>query len=168
MEDLIATIRGLGTCTAFTRALEMTRLALALREPGAYTVFAPTDAAFARMKDDFVEDLFENRDDLSRVAKYHVVIGRYKAADLLDMTFLKTMEGQRLFIRSSASSGPSSERLEDGSDAHGYIMKDTITTTLLESIKVNGATIVQANVGASNGIAHVIDKVLMPRFVLLI
>jgi uncharacterized surface protein with fasciclin (FAS1) repeats len=47
-------------------------------------------------------------------------------------------------------------------------MKDTITTTLLVSIKVTGATIVQANVGASNGIVHIIDKVLMPRFVLLI
>jgi uncharacterized surface protein with fasciclin (FAS1) repeats len=168
MEDLIATIRGLGTCTAFTRALEMTRLAIALREPGAYTVFAPTDAAFARMKEEFVEDLFETRDDLSRVAKYHVVIGRYKAADLLDMTFLKTMEGQRLIIRSSVTSGPSSQHMEDGSDAHGYVIKDTVTMTLLQSIQVNGANIVQANVGASNGIVHVIDKVLMPHFVLLI
>src|SRR5437588_10664653 len=95
MANLVDTIHGLGTFTTFTHALEMSGLALTLREPGAYTVFAPTDAAFARMHEDMLEDLFEVRDDLSRVVKYHVVVGRYKAADLLDVIFLKTMEGQR-------------------------------------------------------------------------
>lgn len=167
MANLVDTIHGLGTFTTFTRALEMSRLALTLREPGAYTVFAPTDAAFAQMNEDILEDLFENRDDLSRVVKYHVVVGMYRAADLLNVVFLKTMEGQRLTLRSSASSGPTSETLENGSDAHSFVIRDTVTQTLLESIKVNGATVTRADVQASNGIVHVIDKVLVPHFMLI-
>ena len=60
------------------------------------------------------------------------------------------------------------ETLEDGSDAHSYVIKDTLTSTLLESIKVNGATIKQANVSAVNGIVHVIDKVLVPHFMMIL
>lgn len=167
MANLIDTIQAEGMFTTFTRAMEMSRLALTLREPGAYTVFAPTDAAFARMHEDMFEDLFEDRDDLSRVVKYHVVMGMYKAADLLNVIFLKTMEGQRLTIKSSASSGPASEKLEDGSDVHSFLIRDTVTQTLLESIKVNGATITRANVSADNGIVHVIDKVLVPHFMVI-
>lgn len=164
MANLVDTIHAQGTFTTFTRALEMTELAVILREPGAYTVFAPTDAAFAQMKAGMLEDLFEDREDLSKVVKYHIVMGLYKAANLLDVIFLKTMEGQRLTIKSSASTGPGSEKLEDSSDAHSFVIKNTVTSTLLESIQVNGATITRANMSADNGIVHVIDKVLVPRF----
>lgn len=167
MANLMDTIQAEGTFTTFTRALEMSRLALIFREPGAYTVFAPTDAAFARMQEDMLEDLFEDSDDLNRVVKYHVVMGVYKAADLLNVIFLKTLEGQRLTIKSSASSGPASEKLEDGSDVHSFVIRDTVTTTLLESIKVNSANITRANVNADNGIVHVIDKVLVPHFMII-
>ena len=167
MANLVDTIHGMGTFTTFTRALEMSGLALTLREPGAYTVFAPTDAAFAQMHEDMLEDLFENRDDLDRVVKYHIVVGMYRAADLLNVVFLKTMEGQRLTVRSSASSGPTSEALEDGSDAHSFVIRDTVTQTLLESIKVNGTTVTRADVSADNGNVHVIDKVLVPHFMLI-
>ncbi len=94
-------------------------------------------------------------------------MGVHKAADLLDVMFLKTMEGQRLTIRSSASAGPYSETLQEGSDAHSFVIRDTYTSTLLESIKVNGATITRANVNADNGVVHVIDKVLIPHFMIL-
>jgi uncharacterized surface protein with fasciclin (FAS1) repeats len=167
MANLVDTIHGLGMFTTFTRALEMSRLALTLKEPGAYTVFAPTDAAFSKMHEDMLEDLFEDRDALSRVVKYHVVMGIYEATDLLDVIFLKTMEGQRLAIRSSALEEGTNEQLEDGSDAHSYVVKDSVTSTMLESIKVNGATIIRANVRAENGIVHVIDKVLIPHFMLI-
>jgi uncharacterized surface protein with fasciclin (FAS1) repeats len=167
MTNLVDTIHGMGMFTAFTRALEMSQLALALRESGAYTVFAPTDAAFARMHEDMREDLFEDLDDLSKVVKYHIVLGRYTAANLLDVAFLKTMEGQRLRIRSSMSSGPTSQKLEDSSDAQSFIIRDTVTQTLIEGIKVNGATITRGDVSADNGIVHVIDKVLIPHFMLM-
>jgi uncharacterized surface protein with fasciclin (FAS1) repeats len=124
MANLIKTIQAEGTFTAFSRALEMTELVTVLREPGAYTVFAPTDAAFAQMKAEARDDLFDNYYDLSKVIKYHVVMGVYKAAALLDVMFLKTMEGQRLAIRSSTSKERTSEKLDDGSDAHSYVIGD--------------------------------------------
>ncbi len=83
------------------------------------------------MKAETRDDLFDDYYDLSKVIKYHVVMGIYKAADLLDVMFLKTMEGQRLIIRSSASEELTGEKLEDG------------------------------------GVVHVIDKVLVPHFMIL-
>src|SRR2546429_8540614 len=94
MANLIDTIQAEGTFTAFSRALEMTELVTVLREPGAYTVFAPTDAAFAQMNAESRDDLFDDYYDLSKVIKYHVVMGIYKAADLLDVMFLKTMRSE--------------------------------------------------------------------------
>jgi uncharacterized surface protein with fasciclin (FAS1) repeats len=164
MTNLIDTIHAEGTLTTFTRALKMSELVIPMREPGAYTVFAPNDAAFAQMKAEMRENLFENYYNLSRVVKYHVVMGIYEATDLLDMIFLKTMEGQRLAIRSSAVREVTNEQLENASYAHSYVVKDTVTSTLLESIKVNRATIIRADVRADNGIVHVIDKVLIPLF----
>ena len=169
MANLVETIQRMGTFATFTRALKMTGLAATLKEPGAFTVFAPTDVAFAQMDAEKLDDLFDDHYNLSRVVKYHVVMGLYRAADLPDRTFLKTMEGQRLTIRPSVSAGgPASETLEDGSDAHSYAIKDTLTSTLLESIKVNGAIITQANVSADNGIVHVIDRVLVPHFMMIL
>ena len=164
MAKVIETLEVQGTFTTFTRALKMSELVTALREPGAYTVFAPDDAAFAQMKAEMRDNLFDNYYNLSRVVKYHVVMGIYRAEDLLDVLFLKTMEGQRLSIRSTATQQATSEQLEDASDAHGYLVKDIVTSTLLESIQVNGATITRANVRTDNGIIHVIDKVLVPHF----
>jgi uncharacterized surface protein with fasciclin (FAS1) repeats len=165
--NLVDTIQAEGMFTTFSHALKMSELAVTLREPGAYTVFAPTDAAFAQMKAEMRDDLFDDYYNLSKVVKYHIVMGLYKAADLLNVIFLKTMERQRLTIRSSASEELTTEKLEDGSDAHSYVVKDTVTSTLLESIKINGATITRADVSADNGIVHVIDKVLVPRFMVL-
>jgi uncharacterized surface protein with fasciclin (FAS1) repeats len=167
MANLIDTLQAEGTFTTFTRAIKMTEIVAALREPGAYTLFAPTDAAFALMKADQVEDLFEDYEDMSKLVKYHLVLGIYRTTALLDMIFLKTMEGQRLTIASSATNERDTESLVDGSDAHGYVVRDTVTSTLLESIKVNGAHITRGNVSADNGIMHVIDKVLVPRFMVI-
>jgi uncharacterized surface protein with fasciclin (FAS1) repeats len=169
MANLIDTLEEEGTFTTFTRAIKMTEIVATLREPGAYTMFAPTDAAFAQMKADQVEGLFEDYYSMSKLVKYHIVMGIYRTTALLDMIFLKTMEGQRLIIESSATNKNKrdTETLADGTDAHGYVVRDTVTSTLLESIKVNGAHITRGNVSADNGIIHVIDKVLVPRFMIL-
>lgn len=164
MTNLIDAIQAEGTLMTFARALKMSELVLPLREPGAYTVFAPNDAAFAQMKDDLREDVFSNRYNLDRVVKYHVVMGIYRAEDLLDMLFLKTMEGQRLTLHSSAVREVKNQHLEDASYTHSYVVKETVTSTLLESIKVNGAHIIRANGRTGNGIIHIIDKVLIPHF----
>lgn len=164
MANLIDTIQAEGTLTTFTHALKMSELVFPLREPGAFTVFAPNDAAFARMKAGLRENVFSNSLNLSRVVKFHVVMGKYEATDLLDMIFLKTMEGQRLILRSSVLREVRNEQLQDTSFAHSYAVKNTVTSTMLESIKVNGAQITRANLRADNGIIHVIDKVLVPLF----
>ena len=167
MANLIDTLQAEGIFTTFTRAINTTEIVATLREPGAYTMFAPTDAAFAQMKAEQVEGLFEDYYNMSKLVKYHIVLGIYRTTALLDIIFLKTMEGQRLTIASSATNERDTETLVDGTDAHGYVVRDTVTSTLLESIKVNGAHITRGNVSAANGIIHVIDKVLVPRFMIL-
>lgn len=167
MANLIDTLHEEGIFTTFTRAIKMTEIVATLREPGAYTMFAPTDAAFAQMKAEQVEGLFEDYYNMSKLVKYHIALGIYRTTDLLDRIFLKTLEGQRLVIESSAISGRDTETLQDGTDAHGYVVRDTVTSTLLESITVNGARITRGNVSADNGLIHVIDKVLVPPFMIL-
>jgi len=105
---------------------------------------------------------------LAKVLKYHIVPGYYTADDLLDRLFLKTLEGQRLRVWSDVSEVPLGEKeIDTGSDALTYIAKDTLTTSVRESIKINGGHVLQANVIADNGIMHVIDKVLVPQFTML-
>ena len=167
MANLIETLHEEGTFSTFIRAIKMTEIAMTLREPGAYTMFAPTDLAFAKMKAEQVEGLFEDYYNMSKLVKYHIAQGHYRTTELLDRVFLKTLEGQRLTIESAATSERDTETLEDGTDVHGYVVRDVVTTTLLESILVEGARIVRGNVSADNGVIHVIDKVLVPRFMIL-
>ena len=167
MANLLNTLQQEGIFTTFIRAIKMTEVVAVLREPGAYTVFAPTDAAFAQMKSEQLASLFEDYYNMSKLVKYHIAMGLHRTTDLLDRTFLKTLEGQRLVITSSATGEQDTDTLEDGTDAHGYVVRDTVTTTLLESIKVNGAHITQGNVSTDNGLIHVIDKVLVPHFMIL-
>jgi uncharacterized surface protein with fasciclin (FAS1) repeats len=136
-----------------------------LSGPGPFTIFVPTDAAFDQLPSDKQADLFANPGKLSKVLKYHIVPGNYAADDLLDRTFIKTLEGQRLRIRSKVSEVfLGEEELDTGSDALNYIDSDTVTSAVRESIKVNGAHVLQANIQADNGLIHVIDKVLVPPF----
>jgi uncharacterized surface protein with fasciclin (FAS1) repeats len=167
MANLIDTLHEEGIFTTFTRAIKMTEIVATLREPGAYTMFAPTDAAFAQMKAEQLVGLFEDYYNMSKLVKYHIALGIYRTTDLLDRIFLKTLEGQRLTILSSAHSELNTEAVTDDTDAHGYVVRDTVTSTLLESIKVDGARITRGNVSADNGVIHVIDKVLVPRFMIL-
>ena len=167
MANLIDTLHAEGIFTTFTRAIKMTEIVTALREPGTYTMFAPTDAAFAKMKAEQIEGLFEDYYNMSKLVKYHIALGLYQTTDLLDRLFLKTLEGQRLTILSSAHSELNTESLVDGTDMHGYVVRDTVTSTMLESIKVDGARIIRGNVRADNGLIHVIDKVLVPHFMIL-
>jgi uncharacterized surface protein with fasciclin (FAS1) repeats len=141
-----------------------------LSGPGPFTIFVPTDAAFAQLSDDKRATLFGDPGKLTKVLKYHVVPGLYTAADLLDRLFLKTLEGQRLRVWSDLSEllGESvllgEEEIATGDDVLNYITQDTVTPALRGSIKINGAHMTQTSVNADNGIIHVIDKVLVPPF----
>ncbi|MBZ6377742.1 hypothetical protein B5C34_03370 [Pacificimonas flava] len=121
-----------GTLVAAVTAAD---LADTLSGPGPYTVFAPTDAAFEKLPAGTVEMLLqpENKDKLTEILTYHVVPGSYMAADLQGKTMMApTAAGAELSI--------------DATDG----------------VSVNDASVVKADVKASNGVIHVIDTVLMP------
>ena len=124
-----------GMHNTLVRALKAAGLADMLMQPGDYTIFAPTDAAFAKLPAGTLESLMrpENRDKLRTLLQYHVVPGRVTAAQVMNMTSATTASGQTLPIM-----------------------------VMGKNVMVGNANIVKADVMASNGIVHVIDTVLMP------
>jgi uncharacterized surface protein with fasciclin (FAS1) repeats len=128
---------GVASESAKTLAAAVTAAGLVqtLQGKGPFTVFAPTDAAFASIQKD-VDGLLkpENKATLTKVLTYHVVSGKTMAADLKDGQSLTTVEGGKLMV----------------SVKNGKVM-------------VGGANVTTADVAASNGVVHVIDKVLMPK-----
>ena len=102
---------------------------------GPYTVFAPTNAAFAKLPEGTVESLLkpENKDQLTSILTYHVVSGKVKAADVVKLDSAKTVEGSSVTITAS--------------DA---------------GVKVDAANVITTDIAASNGVVHVIDSVLLP------
>lgn len=116
-------------------ALDTAGLVQTLQEDGPFTVFAPTNAAFNALPEGTVQDLLqsENRERLTSILTYHVVDGATMAADVQGMSSVTTLEGSELSISTSG-----------------------------DSVQVGDATVIQADVEASNGVIHVIDAVLMP------
>ena len=134
-----------------------------LNGPGPFTLFVPTDQAFARLSSDQQANLLKDPDKLAKVMKYHVVPGRYSAVDMFDHIFLKTLDGPRLRVWADIYDTPvGAEEVDINEDALNYIARDTVTTAVRESIKINGGHVIEADVMADNGIIHVIDKVLIP------
>lgn len=124
-----------GMHNTLVSALKSAGLADMLMASGDYTVFAPTDEAFARLPAGTVEMLMrpENRDKLRSLLQYHVVPGRVSAAQVMNMSSARTVSGQTLGIR---------------------MMGDRVM--------VGNGHVVKADVMASNGVVHVVDTVLMP------
>ena len=136
-----------------------------LSGPGPFTIFVPTDEAFDRLSGDQQVNLLHDPGKLAKVMKYHVVPGLYTADNLLDYVFLKTLDGLHVKVWANIHETPLGEAEVDiGGDALNYIARNTVTTAVRKSIKINGGHILQADVSADNGIIHVIDKVLVPPF----
>ena len=133
-ETIAAVATGNKDLSTLVAALTAADLVTTLEGTGPYTVFAPTDAAFSDIQST-VDTLLEpdNKTDLQQVLTYHVVPGTYTAADLTDGQKLKTVEGQDLTVS-----------ITDG------------------VVKVNDATVEATDITASNGVVHVINKVLVP------
>ena len=133
--DIVDTAVAAGQFKTLAAALQAAGLVDTLKGPGPFTVFAPTDAAFAALPAGTVESLLkpENREKLTAVLTYHVVPGRYPAARVAGLDGAATVNGGSVEIR-SANGG----------------------------VTVDGARVTQADIAASNGVIHVIDKVLMP------
>ena len=134
-EDIVDTAKSAGMFKTLTAALDAAEKTSMLKEKGPFTVFAPSDDAFAKLPKGTVEDLLkpENKDKLAAILAYHVIEGKaVMSADVKTM-MAKTANGANLDIR---------------------VMGD--------HVMVNKAKIVKADVKASNGVIHVIDTVLMP------
>ena len=130
--DIVDTAVAAGSFQTLATALQAAGLVDTLKAPGPYTVFAPTDEAFAKLPPGTVEALLQDPARLQAVLTYHVVPGAVTAADVATLRSATTVQGSDLAI--DATSG----------------------------IKVNDATVVTADVPASNGVIHVIDTVLLP------
>ena len=169
MANIFETARAEHAYNKYVKGLEsVAGLVDTLSGPGPFTIFVPTDAAFDSMSDDQQANLFADPGKMAKVLKYHIVPGYYTADDLLDRLFLKTLEGLRLRVWSDVSEVPlGEEEIDTRSDALNYVASDTVTTSVRESIKINGGHVIQANLKADNGIMHVIDKVLIPQFTML-
>jgi transforming growth factor-beta-induced protein len=137
MKDIVDTAVGAGQFKTLAAALGAAELVDALKGDGPFTVFAPTDAAFAKLPSGTVEDLLkpENKAKLQAILKYHVVSGEVKADKVTGLKFAETLNGQRIDI-----------------------------TTSYGTVKLDGkSTVTATDIGASNGVIHVIDTVIMPE-----
>lgn len=132
MPNIVEVAINAGSFNTLVAAVQAAGLAETLSGPGPFTVFAPSDDAFAKLPDGTVEGLLEDKEQLSKILTYHVVPGKVMAADVQSLDKATTVEGSDLKI--DASSG----------------------------VKVNDATVTQADIEADNGVIHVIDTVLIP------
>lgn len=133
--DLVAVASGAGKFNTLVAAVKAAGLVETLQGNGPFTVFAPTDEAFSKLPEGTVASLLkpENRDKLVAILTYHVVPGKVMAADVKTMK-AKTVNGKELSIKA----------------ADGKVM-------------VDGARVIKADVGAKNGVIHVIDAVVLPN-----
>lgn len=133
--DIVDTAIAAGSFETLVAAVKAAGLVDVLKGEGPYTVFAPTDEAFAALPTGTVEGLLlpENQDKLIDILTYHVVAGKVMSTDLSD--------------------GLTATAVNDG----------TLTVDLTDGVKVNNANVVKADIETSNGIIHVIDTVLIPQ-----
>jgi uncharacterized surface protein with fasciclin (FAS1) repeats len=132
--DIVQTAAGAGNFKTLTKLVKRAGLAGTLKQPGPYTVFAPTDAAFAKLPEKKLDALLRSKAKLKSVLLYHVAAGRLAAADVVERSSVKTVNGKRVRIR-----------VKDG------------------NVFLNRAQVTTPDVMASNGVIHVIDRVLIPR-----
>ncbi len=131
--SIVDVARAAGQFSDLLRAVEAAGLTQTLEEEGPFTVFAPTDGAFAGLPDGVLEELMEDPDALADILLYHVVPGEYTEAELRELSSLETAQGGSLDL-----------------------------SVTREGLLIDGANILTANVGAANGIIHVITSVLTP------
>ena len=166
MANILETARAEHQYYKFVKGVEsLAGLVDTLSGPGPFTIFVPSDTAFDRLSSEQQATLIADPEKLARVLKYHIVPGYYTTDELLDRLFLKTLGWERLRVWSDISMVPlGAVETDIPKDALSYIARNTVTTEVRESITINGAHVIRANIIADNGIMHVIDEVLIPSF----
>ena len=132
-KDIVETAVEAGSFKTLATALQAADLVSTLKTEGPFTVFAPTDAAFAKIPKADLDALLKDKAALTRVLTYHVVSGKVMAADVVKLKQAKTVEGSSVAIK-----------VVDG------------------KVMVNNANVSATDITASNGVIHVIDTVIMP------
>jgi len=134
--DIIHTASAAGSFGTLLAAIDAADLTETLMGEGPFTVFAPTDEAFAKLPDGTVEDLLkpENKDRLAAVLTYHVVPGNVMAADVVGLKSAKTVQGQDIKIK-----------VDQG------------------TVMIDNAKVIKTDIAATNGVIHVIDNVIIPE-----
>jgi uncharacterized surface protein with fasciclin (FAS1) repeats len=131
-EDIVDTAIGAGDFKTLVKALTAADLVTTLKGKGPFTVFAPTDEAFAKLPPGALDALLADKTKLTKVLTYHVVPGKVMAADVVKLDQAKTVEGSSVAISTTGG------------------------------VKVDRANVVKTDIPASNGVIHVIDAVIMP------
>ena len=133
MADIVDVAVSAGSFKTLVAAVTAAGLVDTLKGKGPFTVFAPSDDAFARLPKGTVEGLLNDIPKLTSVLTYHVVAGKVTAAQVMKMASAKTVQGQM------------------------------VTFEINGGVKINGANVVKTDVEADNGVIHVIDSVLLPK-----
>ena len=133
-KDIVEVAIAAGSFKTLVAAVQAANLVDVLKRPGPLTVLAPTDEAFAKIPKADLDALMKDKVKLAAVLQYHVLAGNVSSADLKMMKDFGTVQGKRIQISSVGA-----------------------------TLKINNATIVKADISASNGVIHVIDTVLLPK-----
>lgn len=133
MADIVEAAVGAGCFNTLVAAVQAAGLVDALKAPGPFTVFAPNDDAFAKLPEGTVESLLQDKETLTQILLYHVAEGKHLAADVSGMSKIKTLQGQEITVDTS------------------------------DGVKVDNATVIQADIEVDNGVCHVIDAVILPK-----
>ncbi|MFQ3248375.1 fasciclin domain-containing protein [Glaciecola sp.] len=133
-KDIVDTAVAAGDFNTLVTAVKAADLVETLKGKGPFTVFAPTDAAFAKVPEATLNSLLADKAALSNVLTYHVVAGKVMAADVVKLTSAKTVQGQSISIE----------------------VKDGV-------VYVDGAKVTATDIKTSNGVIHVIDSVILPK-----
>jgi len=138
MADIVDTAVAAGNFKTLVTAVKAAGLVDTLKSKGPFTVFAPTDDAFAKLPKGTVEGLLKDIPKLKSVLTYHVIPGKVMAADVVKLKTAKTVQGQDVKI--------------DASKWH-----------LHKNVKINDANVIKTDIATDNGVIHVIDKVILPK-----
>lgn len=138
MPDIVDTAIAAGNFNTLVAAVKAAGLVDTLKSPGPFTIFAPTDEAFAKLPKDELDALLQDTAKLKSILTFHVVEGKMLVADLAQHEYLQAVSGGELRI--------------DNKRWHMH-----------RNMKVNGANIIKPDLIVDNGVCHAIDKVLMPK-----
>jgi uncharacterized surface protein with fasciclin (FAS1) repeats len=133
-KNIVETAVAAGSFKTLVTAVKTAGLVETLSGPGPFTVFAPTDEAFAKLPEGTIPALLQDKEKLTAILTYHVVAGKVMASDVVNLDSAKTVNGQSLTIK-----------VEDG------------------KVMVDNAMVIKTDIVCSNGVIHVIDAVVLPK-----